>query len=258
MLQFRGTDAGQITQSIRNIHLARKPSGAYADTDFREALVSTITEYTPGQPALIWLVTNNRNSPNNSPETALKNKQFYTFLQETPEITRIVAYPLQLAVVGQSRRDYSANGLMVYGLAYGEAAEAVLRQMLDSKRVFGQANVARLKPLDAEALTFVPKSVDTPSVTVRLSDQDKKTLILTMPADSQTRSARLTGKLRNDFYPYDIASATPTLNATGFLREGGTGLNAQLKAPDSLNIAVGDVSPDVSVDLQIPTMPSMF
>lgn len=258
MLQFRGADAGQITQSIRNIHLARKSGGAYADTDFREALVSAISEYTPGQPALIWLITNNRNSPNNSPETVLKNKQFYTFLQETPEIARIVAYPLQLAVVGQSRRDYSANGLMFYGLAYGDAAEAVLRQMLDSKRVFGQANVARLKPLDAEALTFVPKSVETPGVTVRLSDQDKKTLILTMPADSQARSARLTGKLRNDFYPYDIASATPTLNATGFLREGGTGLNAQLKAPDSLNIAVGDVSPDVSVDLQIPPLPSMF
>lgn len=257
-VQFRGSDASAINNAIRGIQLARKPGGAYADTDFREALVSAINEFTPGEPALIWLVTNNRNSPNNSTETVLKNKQFYTFIQDTREIARIVAYPLKLSVVGQSRRDYSANGLMFYGIAYGDAADAVLRHMLDSKRVFGQANVARLKPLDSEALTFIPKSVDTPGVKVSLSEQDRKTLVLTVPADSQARSARLTGNLRNDFFPYDIVTARPALTASGFLRDGNSGLAARLVAHEVLKIAVGDTSPDVSVDLQIPPLPSMF
>lgn len=257
-LQFRGKDAAAIVRAVRGIQLARKPGGAYADTDFREAMVTAIREFTPGQPALIWLVTNNRNSPNNSVETVLKNKQFYTFLQDTGEIVRIVAYPLQLSVVGRSRRDYSANGVMFYGLAYGDAADVVLRQMLDSKQVFGQANVARLKPLNAEALTFVPKSVDTPGVNARLSEQDRKTLVLTIPAGSQARSARLTGVFRNDFYPYDIESAKPSLTASGFLREGYAGLTTRLNGPELLTIDAGGTSPEVSVDLQIPPLPSLF
>jgi hypothetical protein len=257
-LVYKGREAVQLAQAIGAIQLARKPGGAYADTDFREALVTAITEHTPGQPALIWVVTNNRNSPNNSAETVEKNKEFYAFLQQTPEIARIVGYPQKLQVISQSRRDYTANGLMFYGIAYGAEANAVLRQMLDSKRIFGQAGVARLKPLDAEALTFIPVSVDTPGAKVRLSEQDRKTLIITISAGSQSRSARLTGTLRNDFYPYDITGATLGVETVGFQREGRANLGVKLTNTESLSIRTRSESSVLGFDLQIPPLPSIF
>lgn len=259
LLQYKGGDIDAAVRAINSIQLARKVGGAYADTDFREALVTAITEYTPGKPAIIWVVTNNRNSPNNSPETAKKNKEFYDFLQQTPDIVRIVGYPQRLHVVSKTNQDYSANGLMFYGIGYGAAADLVLRQILESKRVFGQASVARLKPLNAEALTFVPTSVSTPDVSLRLSENDRKTLILSIPASSNASTARLNGKLRNDFYPYDIKTAIASVDSFGFKRgDGKDSLNVKLSGAGLLKIEAGGDSPALAIDLQIPPIPSMF
>lgn len=258
-LQYKGKDLNEAARAIQAIQLARKSGGAYADTDFREALVSAITQYTPGQPAIVWVVTNNKNSPNNSVETAKKNKEFYDFLQNTSDIARIVGFPLKLAVASKSHQDYTANGLMFYGIAYGAAADVALKRILDSKRVFGQANVARLKPLDSEALTFVPSSVSTPDVGLRLSETDRKTLILTIAGSSKAETARLNGNLRNDFFPYDIKSAIVSLETAGFKQnDGKSGLKTRLSDVGSLKVGAGETSKPLVIDLQIPPLPSMF
>jgi hypothetical protein len=148
---------------------------------------------------------------------------------------------------------------MFYGIAYGATADVALQRILDSKRVFGKADVARLKPLDSEALTFVPSSVSTPDVGIRLSESDRKTLILTIPGSSNAETARLNGNLRNDFFPYDIKSATVFLETAGFkLSDGKSGLKTELSDVGSLKISAGESSRPLAIDLQIPPLPSMF
>jgi hypothetical protein len=258
-LRYRGRDLAAAGQAIASMQPARKPGSAtYADTDFREALVSSIRDYTPGEPAILWIVTNNRNSPNNSAETVERNKEFYRFLQETKEIERIVGYPMKLPAVARSRSDYSANGLMIYGMAYGGAADAVLQQMIASRRVFGDTPVARLKPLNAEALTFVPTAAGSAAVKVRLSPHDRRTLIISFSAGSRPERAQLQGKLRNDFFPYDIQSASLDLQTQGFESRGRGKLEAKLNTPRLSDIPAGGESGVVSIDLQIPPLPSMF
>jgi len=259
LLHHRGNNPAEFAQVINSLQVARIPgSRAYADTDFQEALVAAITEFTPGQPAIIWIITNNRNSPNNSPETIRKNREFYEFLQQTAEVSRIIAFPMSLPVVSRGRSGYSANGLMIYGIAYGEAAAQALQHMLASGRVFGAANVARLKPLDAEALTFVPTSVANPDVQVQLSSHDQKTLILTFPARSRPDTALLKGHFRNDFYPFDIRSAQLQLKTLGFERGGVNRLQAELRHSGQLAIRAGAATEELGIALHIPPLPSMF
>lgn len=259
LLHHRGNAKAEFAQVINSIQVARIPgSRAYADTDFQEALVTAITEFTPGQPAIIWIITNNRNSPNNSPETRRKNQEFYQYLQQTAEVSRIIAFPISLPVVSRGRSGYSANGLMIYGIAYGEAAALALQQMLESGRVFGAANVARLKPLDAEALTFIPTTVANPDVRVQLSSHDQKTLILTFPARSRPDIALLKGHFRNNFYPFDIRSAQLQLNTRGFERDGVNRLQAELRHSGALAIPAGAATEELEIALHIPPLPSMF
>ena len=53
------------------------PNAALADTDLGEALGAAIDTALAGKPGLIWLFTNNRNSPNNDQATARRNREFY-------------------------------------------------------------------------------------------------------------------------------------------------------------------------------------
>ena len=57
---------------------ARKPgSEALADTDLGEAVRAATGAALAGKPGIVWLVTNNRNSPNNDGATAARNREFY-------------------------------------------------------------------------------------------------------------------------------------------------------------------------------------
>lgn len=254
---YRGSDNAQLRAKVQSIQLARKPgSQAYADTDFKEAIIGAIKQFSPGKPSLLWIITNNKNSPNNSAETIEKNKEFYNFLQGTGEIKRIVAFPHPMDVQSRSKKDYRANGLMVYALAYGEKADQELQKMLAANVPFGkQQQPARLKPLDAEALTFVPKGVKPKSVEVKLAP-DRKTLMLTFSADSKPEVAELTGQFRNDFYPYDIQSAKVKIDTEGFKDKGHGKITVELSNKEIPNIPAGGLSPDINVKIKIPAIPS--
>lgn len=255
LLVYQGSDKAQLLAAVQSIQLARKPGRqSYADTDFKEAIVGAIRQFSPGKPCLLWIITNNKNSPNNSAETIAENKEFYNFLQETGEIKRIVAFPHPMNVQSHSRKDYRANGLMIYTLAYGEAADQVLQQMLAANAPFGK-QPARLKPLNAEALTFVPKGVTNKSVDARLAP-DRKTLLLTFSADNKPEVAELIGQFRNDFYPYDIQSAEINIHTEGFKAAGKANITAELSTTKVSNIPAGGLSPDINVKIKVPAIPS--
>lgn len=255
LLEYRGSDKAQLQAAVRSIQLARKPGRqSYADTDFKEAIVGAVTQFSPGKSCLLWIITNNKNSPDNSAETIKKNKEFYNFLQGAGEIKRIVAFPHPMEVQSRSKKDYLANGLMIYALAYGEPADQVLQLMLAANAPFGK-QPARLKPLDAEALTFVPKGVKNESVNARLAP-DRKTLVLTFSADSKPEVAELTGQFRNNFYPYDIQSAEIQIHTEGFQAAGKADITAELSTNKVANISADGLSPDIDVRIKIPAIPS--
>jgi hypothetical protein len=254
-LLYRGSDENKIRDAIKSIAVVKKPGKqSFADTDFKEAIIGAITQFSPGKSCLLWIITNNKNSPDNSPETVEKNKEFYKFLQESVEIMRIIAFPHSLKVQSQLRPDYSANGLMFYALAYGQPAELLLQKMLAINAPFGK-QPARLKPLNMEALTFIPNGVKNKDVRINLAN-DHKTLVMTFSADSKPEEAELTGQFRNDFYPYDIQSAIIDINTYGFKAQGDENIEIRLSSNEISNIPAGGVSPTIGVKIKVPAIPS--
>lgn len=254
-LHYNGTDSNKINDAIRSIEPARKPGKTiYADTDFKEAIVGAITNYSPGKSCLIWIVTNNKNSPDNSLETVKRNKEFYRFLQESGEIKRIVAFPYPMKVQSKSQPNFRANGLMIYAMAYGDPADQLLQKMLASNAPFGK-QAARLKPLNAEALTFIPKGVKG-SNSIGATIPDGKTLVLSFDAASKPDVAEIHGQFRNDFYPYDIRSASVGMTS-GFRGDKG-GITTQLSTDRISNIPAGGMSSDIVVKIGVPPIPSLW
>ena len=66
---YQGAGAKPMLADLQAQQIAYKNDKAYADTDFTEAVVSTITEPFAKQSGIIWIFTNNKNSPNNDAET---------------------------------------------------------------------------------------------------------------------------------------------------------------------------------------------
>lgn len=252
-LHYQGDDQNKFNEAIRSIKPAHKPGKAtYADTDFKEAIVGAITNYSPGKSCLIWIVTNNKNSPDNSLDTVERNKEFYIFLQESGEIKRIVAFPYPMKVQSKTQPNFSANGLMIYAMAYGGPADQLLQRMLAVNAPFGK-QAARLKPLNAEALTFIPKGVSG-NDNVKATIPDRKTLVLSFDAASKPESAQIIGQFRNDFYPYDISSAQIGMSS-GF-QGGKEGITARISTNSISNIPAGRTSPDIKVTISVPPIPS--
>jgi len=252
-LHYQGEDINKFSEAVSSIEPARKPGkSSYADTDFKEAIVGAISNYSPGKPCLIWIITNNKNSPDNSHETVERNTEFYHFLQDSSEIKRIVAFPYAMKVQSRSLPGFRSNGLMIYAMAYGDAADQLLQQMLAANAPFGR-QAARLKPLNAEALTFIPKGVKG-SNDIKATIPDHKTLVLSFDAKNKPEVAEIHGQFRNDFYPYDIRSASVAMTS-GF-RGGKEGITSQLSTDSIANVPAGGLSQDIVVKISVPPIPS--
>lgn len=199
--------AAEMGGQLAALTVARKgPGGALADTDFKEAISKTITGPFKAAPGIIWIFTNNKNSPDNDAQTAERNRDFYRLLHLEPSITKTLVFPLKMPVQG---RQYAARGLMVYALAYGKpAAEALDRIMAEGRltRVLTHAP-ARLKPVDQDAVRIVPEAVkNAPNVRASLGG-DQRTLVLDVEAAGLVPTVTLQAKLENLFYPYVIQHA---------------------------------------------------
>ncbi len=194
----------QVGAALAPLALARK-GGALADTDLGEAVGAAITSAMGGKPGLVWLVTNNRNSPNNDQATARRNREFYELIHQGGAITKALAFALRMPVQGAH---YHANGLMVYAFAIGEQGARELDALLASGRIAQVITEppARLKPLDRDTVRLVPFRVaNAPGVAFSMAQNG----MLRADVDAQARSpaAQVAWRLENTIYPYTIASA---------------------------------------------------
>lgn len=198
--------AADMARQLAPLDLARKGSGALADTDFKEAVTKTITGPFKAAPGIVWIFTNNKNSPNNDAQTAERNRDFYRLLHLEPSITKTLVFPLKMPVRGKL---YAAQGLMVYALAYGQPAAAALDRIMAEgrlSRVLTNAP-ARLKPVDQNAARLLPERVmNAPNVRVSLAS-DNSTLVLDVHAADLVPTVTLQASLENLFYPYVIRQA---------------------------------------------------
>ena len=213
-LLFKSVGVPDISKPLAGLTLAKKGSnGALADTDFTEAVSKTIVGHFKSSPGILWIFTNNKNSPNNDPETAERNRDFYRILHLEPSIVKTLAFPLGMQVRG---RLYSASGLMVYALAYGDtAAKALDRIMAEGKlSTVLTAPPARLKPIDQDPVRIVPTLVtNSPNIKARIGD-DRRTLMLDIDASKLVPTVTLQATMENLFYPYVISTARVDANLT--------------------------------------------
>ncbi len=248
-----------IAQALTPLQVARKgdggPKAPLADTDFKEAILGTITGPFQGASGIVWIFTNNKNSPNNDPQTRERNRDFYHLLHTEPAITKTLAFPLRMPV--RSPR-FQAQGLMVYALAYGAPAAQALDVLLAQGRIAQVLTKppARLKPLDQEAVRILPQAVrNNGSMRTSLgSDQRTVMLDVTDPAQYQPEVILLAA-LRNQFYPYVIASAQTSGQVQSPL--GSTLLQVTPTQVEQLEPGA-DQAVEVSFKLPMPQIPSAW
>lgn len=204
---------GRVTQALAPLDIARKPGGAMADTDLGEAVRAAATQALGGKPGIVWLVTNNRNSPNNDQATSERNREFYGLIHNGGGvITKALAFPLRMPVQGQH---YRANGLMVYAFAVGAQGAAALDALMASGRIRDVITEApaRLKPLDSGTVRLAPRRVvNAPGVA--FSTAPDGVLRADVDPDARSPQARIEWHLENAMYPYTIAAATLSARST--------------------------------------------
>lgn len=218
-----------VAAALAPLAAARKPgSSALADTDLGEAVSTSITSALGGKPGLIWLFTNNKNSPNNDQATAQRNREFYELIHHGGSIKKALAFPLHMPVHGR----YSANGMMIYVFAIQDEGKRELDALLRSGRLQKVITEppARLKPLDQDTVRLLPVKVENvPGVA--FSTQPNGTLRADIDAAAAASgaapsagdpaaaastaahaaggppAARIQWRLENTIYPYTITSA---------------------------------------------------
>jgi hypothetical protein len=240
------TVQAHVQAALAGLQTARKPNGgALADTDLGEAVNAAITQVLGGKPGLVWLVTNNRNSPNNDQATAVRNREFYALIHRGPAIEKALAWPLRMAVEGPH---YRANGLMIYVFAVGREGARELDRLLAAgqvQRVITEPP-ARLKPLDRDTVRLVPRKVEN-APGVDFSMDANGLLRADVAPDARSPTAGIRWNLENTIYPYTIAGAT--LSARSML--GGENRPIALAQAGVARLAPGQALPLAST-MQLP------
>lgn len=196
----------QVNAALAPLTVAHKAGGAaLADTDLGEAVRAAIDTALDHRAGLVWLFTNNKNSPNNDQATAQRNREFYQLIHGGGDIVKALAFPLQMPVHGSR---YSASGLMVYVFAIHEEGARELDRLLRSGRLQQVITEppARLKPLDQDTVRLSPVRVaNAPGVAFSMTPAG--TLRADVQAGAVTPTAKIQWTLENSIYPYTIASA---------------------------------------------------
>jgi hypothetical protein len=196
-----------VAAALAGLSTARKPGGAaLADTDLGEAVGAAVNHVLQGKSGIVWLITNNRNSPNNDQATAARNREFYQLIHHGAAIETALAFPLRMPVEGQH---YRANGLMVYAFAVGREGARALDALLGAGRVRRVITEppARLKPLDRDTVRLVPQRVEN-APGVEFSMDANGLLHADVAPDARAPSATIRWNLENTIYPYTITGAT--------------------------------------------------
>jgi hypothetical protein len=249
LLSFKADGASVKTRTgaaLAGLEVAHKPnSAALSDTDLGEAVNAAIVTALAGKPGIVWLFTNNRNSPNNDQATATRNREFYTLIHQGGAIDKAIAFPLRMPVQGTH---YRANGLMVYAFAVGAEGARELDRLLATGRVQKVITEppARLKPIDRDTVRLVPRKVEgAPGVTFSMAPGGM--LRADVDAASTTPTARIGWHLENRMYPYTISSATLTARS----HVGGEDRPITLVSTSVTDLAPGQPAPLAST-MQLP------
>jgi hypothetical protein len=244
-----GYDPDRVREAIDRIDLPRKASGAYADADFRGALFGTLADILHGDQSIIWLITNNKDAPDNNPAVRENTRAFYDALRSSPHITAIAAFPMRRLVQGEH---YSERGLIVYAIAYGDRARGALREMLrDGSPVRSQfpAPPVRLKPLDDEPVELL---LDSKTADVGARVHGGRLYIRDAPASGAT--VRLQGRLRNRYYPQNIARA----RLSAAWRSGSPELARaviRMQPAEIVDVPANAMSGPVRMEIDLPKIP---
>ncbi|SJZ54994.1 hypothetical protein SAMN05428963_101252 [Consotaella salsifontis] len=241
--------AADVSQAVRSISLPRRPNGKYADADFFGALNNTLKEVLQGEEGVIWMITNNKNSPDND-QDVLKNTQgFYDLLRNSDFITRIVAYPLRMKVTGEH---FSESGFIIYGIAYGQTAARALDVLLGTGApIHGLFNdpAVFLKPIAPESVELVLSMQEVgEGITAHM---ESGVLVIDDLPGSQENVVQLTGRLKNVAYPKRIATAQISSGWSGT-----SGSSPVIAADPSTidGLAYGAVSDPVTFQIALPAV----
>ena len=244
-------DSAGVRAAVAAIDLPRKAGGgAYADADFNGALLGAIRIGLRGRDGVIWMVTNNKNSPGNSAEVERNTAAFYAALRGSDAISRIVAYPVRMPLKG---RNFSEGGFVIYGIGYGAAGGRALEAALATpglKALFNHPPVS-LKPVLAGGLTLRFDRLDAGGLQAGLENG----VLVVRGADAAAGTVlRLTAHLGNGLYPQRVAAARLALR---WNEEGaGTGLaQAAVSPSDITDLAPQAESGPLAVVLTLPPIP---
>jgi hypothetical protein len=242
-----------VTRALSELDTAHKAGGALADTDLGEAVGAALTQALGGKDGIVWLVTNNRNSPNNDQATAQRNREFYQLIHQGGKIRTALAFPLRMPVKGAH---YTANGLMVYAFAIGESGARALDGLIASgaiRKIITEPP-ARLKPLDRGTVRLVPRKVENaPGVSFAMGQDG--VLRADVAPDATAPNAKIAWHLENTMYPYTIVSAT--LSARSKL--GGEDRAVTLGSTRVAGLAPGKPQPlDSKLQLPVAQLPGKW
>lgn len=198
---------GPVHAAIDALALAVRPGGRLADADFDGALVRALDTVLAGKPGIVWIVTNNKNSPNNSAEINRNTRGFAELVRSSDALPFVAAYPVRMPVTG---RQYTERGLILYAIAYGEEAAAALSRIVDAApmRALFTDPPFRLKHLEQAPLVFSVTGADAPVAASTLPGGG--ILLQGVPAGGDA-TVRVAGTLRSEYYPQTIVAADVAL-----------------------------------------------
>ncbi len=238
-------DGHAMGAALGKLNLPRRADGKYPDADYDGALSEAIPRLLGSAPGVIWMVTNNKNSRSNDQHVVENTGRFSALLTNSGFISQIIAYPIRLPAEGPT---FKGRGLVIYGIAYGEAASAWLRQSAESPamRRLLVGHPVRLKPLTLDPVTLTLTGVATGGV--RLSRAQGAIVIDGLPGGAETQ-IDIPARLTSNYYPQVIQSAR--LQADWVPEDGGPAIPVGI-APRTIAGLGPDEMLDVHIQLTAP------
>ena len=244
-------DAAAIARAVGAIDLPQQ-NGRLADADFDGALVRAIDQILDGQQGIVWIVTNNKNSPNNSQQVNDNTRAFAARLSNTADLPAVVAYPVRMPVRGRLYRD---QGLIIYGIAHGPKAADQLARVVQSpgmRDLFADPPV-RLKPLANAPLLFTPLSTPAGGMTAAVAPDG--TLVVDGVPGGQASRLEVVGTLTSEYYPQVIDRADVHVAWRGLDgQQGADALQGAVEPAELHRLAPRDVLQNVRVSIGIPAV----
>ncbi len=249
-------DPAAITAAVARLTPRRQPNGTYTDADFNGALVATITDILKNQSGIVWMITNNKNSKNNSQAIAGNTRDFAERLNNTDALANLVAYPIRLPA---ETREFKEKGLIIYGIAYGdEAASALRAETRDPaiRQLFPDPAM-QLKPLDRAAFTFTPQATTTPGLTATIAPDG--TLLIDAIPGAKSSLIDITGTITSNYYPQTIQSALMSARWTALdgipVPQDADNMIASLDPAEIHDLQPQQTLQDVHLRLAFPALP---